>query len=301
MAVGVLVTSPRPVPASSHAYNSFLNELRNLGYVEGQNVIIEWRNYEGSRERRRHEAAQLVAWKPDVVFTNNGTSALALQEVDASIPIVVAAGGDLVSIGLTDSLARPRGNVTGLQVLQIELAPKRLQILKELMPRLQRVALLHQTPSRAEEIGSSAQLFTALDTAAQTLSVRIHRFTAASDDEFDRVFANMKRDAEAVMVFSNPFMAVQRRRLAELAAHHRLPTMHDSSSYVEAGGWLRTARRCPTCTGEPPSMWIRFSRARSPVTCLLSSPRRSNWWSTSRPRRRSASRSRSRCWGGRTR
>ncbi len=146
-----------------------------LGYVEGQDVIIEWPHTEGSPDRRRREAATLVAWKPDVVLTTSGLEARALHEVDASIPIVAAATSDLVASGLADSLARPRGNVTGFQTFQADLGPKRLEILKELMPRLQRVAVLYETP-RPETSSLFTTLFAALDTAEKRLSLRVGRF-----------------------------------------------------------------------------------------------------------------------------
>jgi putative ABC transport system substrate-binding protein len=146
--VGVLATTPRPVPANpAPVYTAFLQELRNLGYVEGQNVIIEWRHTEGNPERRRREALTLMAWKPDVVVGRNASDAETLREADASVPIVLAASGDLVDVGIVDSLARPGGNITGSTTLQSDTAPKRLQILKELIPGLQRVALLHEAPS----------------------------------------------------------------------------------------------------------------------------------------------------------
>jgi putative tryptophan/tyrosine transport system substrate-binding protein len=140
--IGVLVSLPRPAPASSSPYNAFLQELPNLGYVEGQNMTIAWHHTEGNFERRQREAAALVAWRPDVVLGVGEPEVRALHEVDASLPIVVAGAGDLVLAGLAHSLAQPRGNVTGLQI-GVVLTPKRLEILTELIPGLQRVALLY--------------------------------------------------------------------------------------------------------------------------------------------------------------
>lgn len=243
--IGVLVSLPRPVPASPHPYNAFLQELRNLGYVEGQNVTIEWRHTEGNPERRRREAATLVAWKPDVVLTPGAAEARALHEVDASIPIVVAAEGDFVEAGLADNLARPRGNVTGLQTLSRDLAPKRLEILKELMPRLQRVAVLHETPRTETASFLLATLFAAVDTAARRLSVRVGRFEVASEHDLDRVFADIKRDSEAAIILASPFMVVHRPRMTQLAIRHRLPTMHTYRSFVEAGGLASYGAKWP--------------------------------------------------------
>ena len=234
--IGVLVSLPRPVPVSPHPYNAFLQELRNLGYVEGRNVTIEWRHTEGNPERRRREAATLVAWKPDVVLTPGAADARALHEVDASIPIVVAAEADLVVAGLADNLARPGGNVTGLQTFSIDLGPKRLEILKELMPRLQRVAVLQETPSTETARLALSARFDALDTAAKRLSVRVGRFEVASEQDVDRIFADIKRGSDAVMVVASNFTVAHRPRMTELAIRHRLPTMHDYGLFVEAGG-----------------------------------------------------------------
>jgi putative ABC transport system substrate-binding protein len=234
--VGVLATAPRPVPANPGPYTAFLQELRNLGYVEGQNVIIEWRHTEGLPERRRPEALTLMAWKPDVVVGRNAGDAETLREADASVPIVLAASGDLVDVGIGDSLARPGGNITGSQILQSDTAPKRLQILKELIPGLQRVALLHEAPSSRVGEKFYTKLRAELDTASLVLSLRVRPFTFTPGDNLDRVFAAIKRDSDAVIVSGSAFVVAQRARLAELAARYRLPTMHDFRSEVEAGG-----------------------------------------------------------------
>jgi putative tryptophan/tyrosine transport system substrate-binding protein len=237
--VGVLATFPRPIPANPRAsYNAFLRELRNLGYVEGQNVVIGWHHTDGNPDRRRSEAATLMAWKPDVVVGINTTDAQALREADPSVPIVLAATGDLVGAGMADSLARPGGNVTGLQMVQLDTAPKRLQILKELMPRLQRVALLHETPTTQSAERFYAQLFADLDVASRTLALRFRRFTVMHPDDLDRVFADIKRNSDAVLISSSPLMVAHRPRLVDLAARYRLPAMHEVNSFVEAGGLI---------------------------------------------------------------
>jgi putative ABC transport system substrate-binding protein len=234
--IGVLLTLPRPVPASSHPYNTFLQELRNLGYIEGQNITIAWHHTEGNPERRRREAATLAEWKPDVVLTSTHSEAVAIHEVNASVPVVVGAGGDLVAQGVVDSLARPGGNVTGLQILLAEVAPKRLEILKELMPRLQRVALLYETPRTAGSARYLPQLLADLDTAAKSLSVRIWRFEVTSGDDTDRAFTDMKRCCQAVIVIVGPLITAHRPRIIQLAARHSLPAMYDVRTWVEAGG-----------------------------------------------------------------
>jgi putative ABC transport system substrate-binding protein len=113
--IGVLTTAPRPGAESGHPYNAFLHELRDLGYREGHNTVIEWRHTDAEPERIRREAAVLVHWKPDVVLAANGGIAWALRTESPTVPIVVAAGGDLVATGLAVSLARPGGNVTAFR------------------------------------------------------------------------------------------------------------------------------------------------------------------------------------------
>jgi putative ABC transport system substrate-binding protein len=113
--IGVLVNVPRAAPRVRDSFEAFIDELRQLGYREGQNVVIEWRHTEGVPERRRLEATALVQWKPDVVLTASGGDALVLREASTSVPIVVAVGGDLVGMGLAATLARPGGNVRGFK------------------------------------------------------------------------------------------------------------------------------------------------------------------------------------------
>jgi putative ABC transport system substrate-binding protein len=178
----------------------------------------------------------LVTWKPDVVLTPGAADTSALHEVDASIPIVAAAEGDFVVSGLADNLARPGGNVTGLQTFSIDLAAKRLEILKELMPRVQRVAVLQETPRTETARLALTTRLDALDTAAKRLSVRIGRFEVASEHDVDRVFTDIKRNSGAVMVVASQFTVAHRPRITQLAIRHRLPSMHDYSVFVEAGG-----------------------------------------------------------------
>jgi putative ABC transport system substrate-binding protein len=233
--IGVLATLPRPAPDSSSPYNVFLRELRTLGHVEGQNITIAWHHTEANPERRRREAATLVAWKPDVVLAAGELEVKALNEVDPKVPIVVAGASDLVAAGLVRSLAQPRTNVTGIHTISGDLIPKRLELLKELIPQLQRVAMLYD-PRRGAATSNQAGVFAAADTAAKQLSVRLQRFAASSGDDLDRIFPDMKRGAEAALVMSNQFTVAHRQRIIDLAARHRLPTMYDFRTFVEVGG-----------------------------------------------------------------
>lgn len=230
--VGIMSTSPRP------AASPFLQELRNLGYIEGQNVIVEWRHTAGSIERRSREAPALMAWKPDVVVSITASDGQILHESDPSVPIVLrGVGVDLVRMGVVASLARPGGNITGIQILQDDTAPKRLLILKELLPHLQRVAVLHASSAISPAVAShNARLFDLLDATARTLSVRVHRYSVAPDDDLDHIFAEMNRDADAVMLDTTPYIWARRPQLAGLIRRYRLPIMYDTSDWLERSG-----------------------------------------------------------------
>src|SRR5262245_16936327 len=146
--IAILTATPRPAPDSSHYYNNLPNELRQLGYREGQNLLLEWRSTGGIPEQRRREAAALMDFKPDLIVAGGGFDGLVLKELTTTIPIVVAGGGDLVAMGLVSSLARPGGNVTGLQMLQPELQSKKLELVMELMPKVDRVGVFHHQANR---------------------------------------------------------------------------------------------------------------------------------------------------------
>jgi putative ABC transport system substrate-binding protein len=140
--IGMLMLTARPEPTSQHWYNAFLSELRELGYREGDNIVIEWRHTGGVPDRTRSEAISLMEWRPDIVVTPGVGSAVILRDIGVKAPIVVAAAGDLVGMGLAASLARPGGNITGLQILSPDLMGKRLELIKEMVPRLKRLAVL---------------------------------------------------------------------------------------------------------------------------------------------------------------
>lgn len=255
--LGVLATLPRPADANpDDSYNAFLQELRSLGYIEGKNVVIEWRATGGSTERRRLEVSALVAWKPDVIVAVTAIDAETIRNEDGNVAVVLAgAGNDLVAAGIVKSLARPGGNTTGIQMLQAETAPKRLQILKELVPGLQNVAILRglpatPTPAAQQHVN---MLRAELEGASRELSVRLRDTPVAPGDDLDRVFAGLQHDADAVILDTNPYLTgLGIRRLVDLAIHHGLPTMYDFAQWVEAGGlvsygpnlrsnWRRTA------------------------------------------------------------
>ncbi|HEY3194755.1 MAG TPA: ABC transporter substrate-binding protein [Candidatus Dormibacteraeota bacterium] len=217
---------------------AFLQGLRDLGYVEGRNLLIEYRDAAGKTERFPALAAELVALKVDVIVAGGGTlAALAAKQATTTLPIVFAAVGNPVAEGLVTSLARPGGNVTGLSLVQQELVGKSLELLKQAVPEVSRVALLLKPdamPDRAKK-----DRLNAADVAARALGVRLQVVEARGPEDFDRAFSDMTRArAGALAVLATPVFDNERRRLVDLAAKNRLPTVYSYRSYVEAGGLM---------------------------------------------------------------
>jgi putative ABC transport system substrate-binding protein len=216
---------------------AFRQGLRDLGYVEGRNVVIEYRDPEGKLDRIRTLAADLVALKVDVIVVPGTPAALATRQATATIPIVVTWAADPVRTGLVTSLARPGGNVTGLSVVHTELVGKRLELLKEVVAGGSRIAVLWHPGDYGER--TEREMLREAEVAAPALGVRLQVVEARGPEDFDRVFADMTRArADALTVQSTTIFFVERRRLADLAAKHRLPAMYVVSEFVDAGGLM---------------------------------------------------------------
>jgi putative ABC transport system substrate-binding protein len=219
----------RPLP-----WDAFRERLRELGYVEGQTVAFETRWAGGDLDRLPGLAAELVRLKADVIVTAGSPAARAAKNTTTSVPIVMATGGDPVGLGLIASLSRPGGNVTGLTTLSRELSGKRLEMAREALPRVTRMGLLWH---RTSEIDALTRRET--EEAAQAVGMPLKAHGVAGPDELDQAFTAMVADrAGAVLVATSPMFFGQRRRLAELALKHRLPTMFAFREYAEAGGLM---------------------------------------------------------------
>ena len=235
--LGMLTVNAPEVAGAHPIYKAFFAELRSLGYRESENLVIEWRHTQGDPERRRREAALLMGWKPDVVFTVSGVNAIALRDVNAAVPIIVGTSGDLVAMRLAETLARPGGNVTGSQLLSPELAQKRLQLLKEVMPKLQRVALLHATAE--EDRSFYDRIYADLQAAAPAAGVTLSRIIVASASELESAFGELAaKKVGAVLVVASPFMTAHRHRVLDLAAQRRVPAMYEVAEDAERGGLI---------------------------------------------------------------
>ena len=230
--IGVLwgLTTPERDPV----VRAFLEGMRTLGYVEGQNLVMEYRVAAGQYERFPAFAAELVRLKVDVLLMGNTPAALAAKQATTTIPIVMVALSDPVGNSLVASLARPGGNVTGSAALNPEVVGKQLEFLKDVLPTISRVAVLWNPANVA-----SALMVRAADGAAQRLGVQLHLQEARGPEAFDSAFAAMtSAHAEALLIVPDPIFLQHRSRLAELAATRHLPTMYNSRPFVEAGGLL---------------------------------------------------------------
>jgi putative tryptophan/tyrosine transport system substrate-binding protein len=214
---------------------AFLRALRDLGWVEGQNLIIEYRWADGKIERLPDFAVELVRQKVDLIVAPAGVAAQAAKKATSSIPIVMMFPADPVELGLVASLGRPGGNVTGTTLSPgPEIFGKQLQILKEVVPRASRVAVL----SNPADAGLASQV-QAVETAARSLGIHLQRVEARGPEEFDSAFAAMVRErAEALLLSGSATFLVHRTRIAEFAVKGRLPTMNTYREMVEAGGLM---------------------------------------------------------------
>ena len=225
-------------PDTEVSLAGFLRGLSEAGYAEGQSVTIHYRWAEGNPERFPVLAAELVMLKVHVIVTAGGTlAALAAKQATATIPIVFTAVGDPVEEGLVANLARPGGNVTGFSVTLPDLIGKFLELIKEVVPGASRVALLLK-PDAMPDLAREVRLKEA-EASARALGVKLQVFEARRPEDFDRVFSDMsKAPADALVVWPTPLFQLERRRLSDLAAKHRLPAVFPFKNYVEAGGLM---------------------------------------------------------------
>ena len=208
--------------------------MRELGYVVGKNLVIEWRFADEKSERLPGLAAELVRLKVDVIVASANQATTAVQEATTSIPIVMGNSSDPIGSGFVKSLAHPGGNITGLSNLSGDFISKHLEMLLSMVPRPSRVAvLLHPTDL------AKVTTLKSIQAAAQSAGVTILPVEARGPQEFERAFATMTREkAQAIIVVSNPIFAVQRRRIAEHSAKNRLPFVSIYREYAEAGALI---------------------------------------------------------------
>ena len=229
-----------PDPARLSWWTAFRERLGELGYADGRNVMFQPRWAHGQVSRLPDLAAELVGLKVDILVTGGTEAVLAAQRATKTIPIVTTTSSDPVELGLTASLARPGGNLTGVTSIASELSGKRLQLVRELVPGASRIAVLWDRDNR-----SSALAVRDTEAVAGPLRVTLQLFPVRSGD-FPAAFSAMKRDrTEALIVTPSPAFFPGRRRVADLALAHRLPTVVGSREYAEAGGLMSYAADYP--------------------------------------------------------
>jgi len=228
--IGLLFTN---FPSTNVAREeAFRQGLRDLGYVEGKNIFIEYRYAEGKQDRFPGLAAELVRLKVDVIVSTGPATTHAVKEATATIPIVMAQVNDPVGNGFVASLARPGGNITGLSTLAPELSGKRLELLKEIVPGLSRVAVFG-----ASTIPGNAQALRETELAGGAFGVKLQYLDVLASKDIDTAFRTAtKGRADAVLTLQNAVLFSQRTQTADLAVKSRLPVMYDNREYVEYGG-----------------------------------------------------------------
>jgi putative ABC transport system substrate-binding protein len=288
----IALLDTRPPDTMTDRLRAFRQGLKDVGYVEGENVAIEYRSAENQIDRLPALAAELVRRNVAVVAASGGPApALAAKAATSTIPIVFVAAEDPVGLGLVASLARPGGNLTGVNILTAELAAKRLELLRELVPGAVRVAMFADPNIPAADI-----TLRELDAAARTMGLQIQVLNASTSREIDAAFATFVRERpDALFVAGQAFFNSRRVQLALLAAFHRVPTTFGLREYVEAGGLMsygpniadafrqlgvyagpfhtRGEGACSTC-GRLNRHGVRRSRLRRRQRCLSSAPRR---------------------------
>jgi putative ABC transport system substrate-binding protein len=230
--IGVL--HPGTPAAVSQNVEAFRQGLRERGYVEGQNIVVERRFGDAKPERMAEVAAELVRLKVDVIVTSTDGAIAAVKQQTRTIPIVMANSTDPVGTGFVASLARPSGNVTGLTSLSPELSAKKLELLKEVVPGLSRVAIMWNP-----DVRGAVLVYKETQSAAGSLQLQLQSVEVSRADDFERAFSALTTGrAEALIVVNSPFAFAVRDQVASLAQKHRLPSMYGLREYVDAGGLI---------------------------------------------------------------
>ena len=261
--IGVLYPgSPGPSPL----LDAFRQGLRELVYVEGQNVALEYRYADAKPERLRELAAELVHIKVDVIFAINAPAARAAKEVTKTIPIVFTWVAD--PLELVASLARPGGNVTGLTTIAADLGGKRLELLKETLPRVSRVAVLWNSANP-----TATRVFKEMEEAGPRLGVRIHPMGVGGSDELQKAFQVAIRErVGGLFVIEEAVMASYRTRVLDLAAKHRLPTFSQYKEFAEAGGLLTYGPDLPDMFRRAATYVDKILKGRTPADLPVEQP-----------------------------
>ena len=254
--------------ANAARIEAFRQGLRELGYVEGKNIIIVKRSAEGKLDRLPALAAELVRFKVDVVVTSGPLATRAAKEATPSIPIIMGFDNDPVGNGFIASLARPGGNITGLATLAPELSGKHLELLKETVPKLFRVAILGTSTNPGY-----AQVIKEVKLAAGALGVKLQYLDVPDPKDIETAFqAARKGRAEAVLVLQSAVLYPQRKQIADLAAKNRLPAIYPQTEYTEAGGLMYYGANTPDLFRRAATYVDKILKGRMPADLPVEQP-----------------------------
>jgi putative ABC transport system substrate-binding protein len=261
--VGVL--SPHGASADSF-FQILREELHDLGYVVGRNIALEYRSAEGVADRLPSLAAGLVRLKVDVIVTTTPAAAQAAKQATTTIPIVLAGVDDAVEQGFVGSLAHPGGNITGVSWLNTELSAKRIELLKEVLPKVSSIAVVR------DAVGGAASL-RATEQAARVLGVRLQIMEVREPGEFANVFSAISlQRVGAVIVLSGPMVASNRSQIVDLVAKNRLPAIFSDGTFVEAGGLISYGPRLPDLYRRAAAYVDKILRGAKPGTLPVEQP-----------------------------
>jgi putative ABC transport system substrate-binding protein len=242
--IGFLGTGSLQSREQLETLNAFRQGLRELGYVESTNFLVEYRGADSKIERFPDLAVELVQLNLDVIVASNTLAARAVQQATSIIPVVVPIMGDPVADGLVGSLSRPGGNITGSTFLGPELVPKRLALLKDGLPTVSRIAGLWHAGAYGER--TMSDMVKGAETAARTLGLQLQLVAVQGPDELDRAFSTIiEARSDALMLFPSPMLFAERPRIIDLVTKHRLPSMSMAREFVELGGLMSYGASIP--------------------------------------------------------
>jgi len=254
--------------AQPHLFEAFLQGLRELGYVDGQTIALEIREAQGQQERLPALAAELVRLDVDVLVAGTSAAVQAAINATRTIPIVIVAAGDPVRLGYVASLARPGGNVTGPSYMNTDTIAKRLQLLKEVVPELARVAVLKNSFNPIHAVFWQETV-----SAALNLRVTLQPVEVSRPQDFEAAFsAVMQTKAEAVLAFDDALTFTHRHRIGELAARHRLPMMYGFREFADAGGLMSCGANMRDHFRQPAKYVDKILRGAKPAELAIEQP-----------------------------
>jgi putative ABC transport system substrate-binding protein len=232
--IGYLATRSRPASIDAEAFGALVRALRDMGYVEGKNIVMEWRFADGNNDRLPGLAADLLQLKVDLIVASGGPASRAAQQATATVPIVLTGVGNPVGLGLVASLARPGKNITGVSNLSGDLSKKLLEFLRVLVTKLSRVALL-LNPSTP----ISAFVLKQVQAAAEPVGIGVSAFEATNPTQINAAFAAIARGRiGALILATDAYLPSRAQQITELAAKHRIPAIYPTNIYTEAGGLI---------------------------------------------------------------